>query len=288
MIYETLDKVIISVLPKVAKYRELATGIVKDREDRTPKTNNMSKGALESLVKKKEKASFRAYWDVPAQYCLIHVDVFGLDSNSSKAKEAVAEIGRTFQWLKIADEIADEIVDEQKGSRYDNLKSMHDIITGYRSPKNPDEQLFIEEYNNLKLRDNNHVEKVFRHELAQSIADDTQRYNLRGNVGDLLGRVEYDILKKYLPNIPEYAEEFFASNGTAAAYFDDFKDFNLDREKNSGYKTDIRPKLLKGCIENTIKGLKVLKPKEKVRHLNFLMLGGLYQLREFLGFKERT
>ena len=286
ILYQTIDNAILAASHKVGDYRKLGAQVIEDRKKRTPTTNNLHDDLLVYFLQKQGDAAFQAYWDVLAQYCLIHVDVFGLDTGSNQAKNAVAEIGRVFQWLKIADDIADE----REGSKRDNPQGIQDIITGTQLPKNPNERLFLEEYRNLQLQDNTYIDQFFRLEVAQCTArNDSERYRQRGKIGSVLGKLEYEILKKYLPDFPSRAEKFFALGGVAGAYFDDFKDFDLDRGKGQGYEREItRLKLLYGWVSNTFKAMQSLQPKEQRNHLNFLMLAALYQLRELIGIKERT
>lgn len=285
MLYDLIDKAVISLIPKVEFYRTFAKIARQGRIKDISKKQELFPAAKRYFEKRANDADFKAYWDVPAQYCLIHVDVFGQDAKSKEARDAVAEIGRTFQWIKSVD----DFVDEEKGSRLVNLMSLVDLLILEKNLITRAAGHFAKEnYDSLTEDIRSQFWKVYQEELLQCTQKDDVRYAHRGNTGYLLGQLEFKILKKHLPSFPDKAEKFLALNGKAAAYFNDFKDFELDRQKGYGYRTNMRPALLAGCLENTIKGFKLLSASEKPKHFAFLVLGGLYQLRELIGIQERT
>ncbi len=289
MLYDLIDKAALSILPKVGDYRTFAKIVRQGRIEDASKKQELFSAAKRYFEKRANEADFKAYWDVPAQYCLIHVDVFAQDAKSKEAHDAVAEIGKTFQWIKSVD----DFVDETKYCRVTNLMSLADLLISKETSKeariaSATGHFVKENYDSLSQETKDQFWKVYKEELLQCTHDDAARYEHRGNTGYLLGQLEFQILKKHLPNFPQRAEKFLALNGKAAAYFDDFKDFQLDRKNGYGYNTNMRPTLLTGCLENTLKGFKLLSIPEKQKHFAFLVLGGLYQLRELIGIQERT
>ncbi|MEM3126459.1 MAG: hypothetical protein QW331_00100 [Candidatus Woesearchaeota archaeon] len=50
----------------------------------------------------------------------------------------------------------------------------------------------------------------------------------------------------------------------------------------------MKRQLLRGFFDHTFESIKLLSSEERRMHYSFLMLAGLYQLRELIGIKERT
>lgn len=283
MLYKIIDGIANGIFPRVSAYRALGETVRELHKDAMQDTS-LQDSSKTFLHCQSQKPDFRSYWEVPAQYCLIHVDVFGEDQFSQKAIEAVAEVGRVFQWLKAAD----DLVDRGKTSREESLYYLNDLLDRTKNPKSELETFIVEEYGRIHPRGREYLPQVYVAELRQCTNKDKTRYLWRGISGALLGKLQYALLKEFLPSLPSRTEEFFSFNGIAAAYFDDLKDFSLDRANNQGYSTDMRSRLFFGFLSNTLQSLQLLRPDERAKHFSFLILGGLYQLREFMQIQERT
>ena len=285
MLYDLFDKAIVSVLPKVNYYRSFAKIVKKDRIDKVSKGINLSEPAKQYLSKRENDSAFNAYWDVLAQYCLIHADVFGQEINSKNTRGAVAEVGRIFQWVKAAD----DLVDESPGLRPKNLIALDNLVRGAREPIIPAENFVKETYDSFNNSTKDILARIYEEEMSQHTGDDNEHYLHRGDEGYLFGQLEFKILKEFMPDFPGKTEEFFALSGKAATYFDDFKDFDLDRRNGCGYKNpDMRLVLLSSYLKIACDRFIHLSASEKPKHFAFLVLGGLYQLRELIGIQERT
>lgn len=286
--YAAIDNLIMEIWPRTADYRRLGC-IVSDDRNRFNAERDLSDTARNFLEERESDALFRAYWEVPAHYCLIHVDVFGLNANSEEARQAALEIGRTFQWLKTADDISEDSISSK--NKLEGLLHLSHLLLR-QEPENPAEVFLTEEYNSFISQFSEGIRRLlFRSyikDIMQCSKSDYRKCDARGDQGYLFGEVEYAILKKYLSGMPEHARLLFALNGAAAAYFDDFKDFKIDIQNGSGYQGEMRPELLKRFVQNTMQSIGVLSQDERKRHFAFLMLGALYQLKELLGLKERT
>ncbi|MEK6920955.1 MAG: hypothetical protein AABX82_03675, partial [Nanoarchaeota archaeon] len=139
-LYSAVDKAVITVWPRVQYYRGLGVLVVKDRT-RALENGCLGEKAGEYFREKNKEAAFRAYWTVPAQFSVIQVDVFGADAETQVARAAVENIGRVFQWVKAAD----DVVDEQGGSRLNNLETLYALVQERRTPTSAAEVYILEE-----------------------------------------------------------------------------------------------------------------------------------------------
>ncbi len=283
-IHNLVDKAIVSAWPRVQYYRDLGVDVVHDRE-MALHPGTLSLEAQTYLTTRNVETAFRAYWTVPAQFCLIQVDVFGEDAHTPAARKGVQEIGRVFQWLKAAD----DFVDEQGDSRVRNLENLYTLLQAEREPATGAESYILEVHKSFDRDTKNRLNTVYQNELRQCNAtNDEERYRARAEVGKTLGRSEAEILKMYVEGLPDSITPFLELTGVGGAYFDDFKDFDLDKNKGYGYETNMRRKLLSGFATNLTRAMRMLTFQQARRECAFLALGGLYQVRELIGMQERT
>jgi len=283
-LYSAVDKAVITVWPRVQYYRDLGVLVVQDR-NKVLEQERLTREAQEYLNAKNKEAAFRAYWTVPAQFSLIQVDVFGGNAETQAARAAVENIGRVFQWVKAAD----DVVDEQGGSRVGNLKNIYALLQRGRKPASGAEAYILEEYNRFDNAVQCRLDRVYQEELRQCNArNDKERYHARGEVGRSLGLLEGHIIQAHVEGLPDSITQFLELTGVGGAYFDDVKDFDLDRKSGYGYETNMRGKLCLGFVSDLAGAMRVLTPKQATRECAFLALGGLYQVREVIGVQERT
>lgn len=284
--YLAFDNLVLKIWPRVEYYRQLGKEVSVVRKVKLAEiSEELSEPARQYLSIVQDVPAFLAYWEVQAQYCLIHIDAFGFNANSTLAHEAAADVGRVFQWLKAAD----MMVDDNKTLRLENLSKIKDLTQGNVKPDTLAEHYIAEEAQVFNGNIRGYVFDWINEEVAKIKAPtEGEKVIRRKNIGQLLGELEYEILKKSIPRIPDHAKQFFAFDGIAAACFDDLKDFAIDRELGQGYDIKTSPILLLNFIHNTYKSFTVLSPEEGERHAMFLTLGGLYQVRELIGVQERT
>ena len=285
MIYDKINKFVLEKNHLVGEYRQLGIDIREHRRE-NPHNSHLSKKSIGFIVESEKDSGFKAYWSVQAQYNLINTHVFGENPYSESAMDACSEIGRIFQWIKAADNIVDSIGDPVQQAdmlleiQYKINSSRYDSVA---------EQFLCEEYNIFSDNTKDIIQTVYDTEISRILASsDTERMKFRAENGDILGHLEYDLMNEHGLKIPEHADSFLRYQGRAGAFFDDFKDFKLDRENGEGYEQDIRLKLIAKGISNFTKSLKILSKEERKRHMSFLLLGGMYQLRELIGIQERT
>ena len=283
MIYEAIDRVILAISPKVGEYRSLGNLILEDRA-RVISDLDVSLQARGYLQEKENDSAYVSYWNVNAQYSLIHVDVFGLNPRLPEAREAAAEIGFTFQWIKTAD----NLVDEHEGDKLEKLQSSYEILFGDGLINSPNEAFFYDGFQLLDPISQGAIKKVY-FGLENQIKAETNKERMFHRIAydSVIGALQFDLLAKYL-DLPVHARKFFANIGVAAAAFDDVKDYQLDKDLGMGYEGEYRPQLMMAFAKHYLKALSSLSFREKRRHFSFLALGSLFEMRELFGLKDRT
>lgn len=281
--YKKLDDFVLRVNPRVAGYRKLGEGLSEIREKRIRSNRSLSPEASEYILGKIDDPKFRAYWSVMAQYSLAVTDIFGQNPSLYDSRTAAERVGDWAHWLAAYDQVS-----ESESFQLHGASLVDRLLNGRATSKGPAESFLVEEYHGMTYPVRAYMQEVTDLELMMATAPDQSKYNLRGEVGRVIGLAQYEVMKGSLPRLPERASEFLALNGVATVYFDDLKDFSKDRNEGTGYQYEMRPRLFSGAVRNMARAFTLLLPLERKRHIAFCELAGLFQLRELLGMKERT
>lgn len=285
MLYKKIDELVIKKWPLVKEFRSLGKEIREFRKE-DPQNSHLSNESIQFIKEAEKDSGFRAYWEVQAQYNLIMARVFGENPHSEKAKSACSEIGRVFQWIKAADNSIDQMGNPSKQA--EKLTQIRENLDSgeYNSSL---ERYLSEEQSSFSPNTIELMDSVYETEMSRINApNDTLRMKYRGENGSVLGNLEFELMKEHQLDISDHANSFLMYQGSAGAFFDDFKDYHLDRKAGEGYAHDVRIQLLSKGIQEFKSSFQTLSKEEKRNYSNFLKLGGLYQLRELIGIQERT
>ncbi len=285
MLYDKIDEFAIKKWPLIEKFRSLGAEIREFRLEH-PQNEHLSKESIEFIENQEKNPGFKAYWEVQAQYNLIVTDIFGENPHSNITKSTCNTIGQVFQWIKAADNDIDSLGNPVKQAK--RLIEIKEKLTSKQYDSTL-ELYLSEEFNNFSEKTKNIINYVYESEIARILApNDVERMRYRSENGAILGNLEYQIMIENELNIPKRANSFLMNQGRAGAFFDDIKDFHIDKDAGEGYTHDVRLKLFIEGASYFKKSLQVLSKEEKRRYSNFLKLGGLYQLREVIKIQEKT
>lgn len=304
--YDLLDKAVLSTFKKVEEYRDVGSLYLdyeKSEMKKIEKTipQSIKKTFLNSL----ENPAVTAYLEVLGQLTIIDLDIAGYNVNKEidKSLKASFSVGLAKYNIKLIDNLIDK--------KENNLDHKANLLKGFlylMKNKGDDSKLknmmhkkevlntaeIISCLQNIEPLDklSSHyttLENLVISEINnQSAKNDIEKYNAAVNVGKYSGELVLDIISDFFPEFRERMEKHYLAKGKAANIFDDLKDFKLDRKNTEGYSINAIPLLLAGFSKEFAKSFIYLKPKSAWKYFNFLMLGGLFQIQELVGLKERS
>lgn len=284
-LYWALDGILTTLWPRIQAYRDLGVPLQAQRQAAVAALE-LSDIAREYVARKETDAGFTAYWEVCAQFTIIHADAIGFNPHSDEVQTAAKQAGRVFQWMKAAD----DCVDQEGTKRQAALSELYDIIIGTKGPQTDAEHYVKKEWEKFPREMQQCLRQVYtlEHRIL-SAATDKDRMDARGEFGRVAAEIYIKTYERNGLELSDNDKKFLQEESAAASYLDDFKDFSLDRQAGHGYREEVtRQKLRNLWLIGMYKAQTYLTLRQKMRHYAFLALGGLYQMREIIGIKART
>ncbi|KHO46398.1 MAG: hypothetical protein QS98_C0003G0006 [archaeon GW2011_AR3] len=296
-IYLFTDKALRFLAPGIDRYRKFGKEAELQRLEMLGNPEIFPEPARPFLAKNLGNESLRDYWHVMAQQSLIVLDYFNYDHSTRKIQEAAGEVGRAFHLLKAAD-----MRIETSGAG--RMSTLQDIVqTASTHPRHlamPIDKFIASEYQRYEQEmpevsvaiDELHLIHL-KYMLAtfsksSSLPEDLEKMAWRARFGRKAGEIQYQILKHYVPSLPEASREVFESLGEAGAIRDDWADFREDRKEGHGYNHAISKYIL--GADKDAKAFQTFGSLENLsqwrKHAAFLALAWLYNRRRKIGLTD--
>ncbi|MGV8141997.1 MAG: hypothetical protein ACP5NW_06155 [Candidatus Woesearchaeota archaeon] len=298
--YLLFRKMMMLIFPRVKEYENIGSEVTQYCNNRFRQiSHGMDARTREYLERYYNTPSFRAYVLVMAHITYIDYDVFHEDARIIKNRlfEAGFRIGMDWLLIKIMDEMIDrKIFDHHRTSLVldDFEKAINGKDFNNINPSNGDTYYFLD------------AVRSFQKHYRQSPEREKAGQYLRTSNEKFLSRIKFTRKLLYAKAIGKYSadislhdmilegipvstqfSEFIREKGMAGNLFDDWKDYNIDRQQGIGYD-DKRFKILCTFLKQYWKTLKTMDLKAKARFMDFCILAGLFQISELVKLKERT
>lgn len=266
------------------------------------------------FVQKANDPSIRQYLSVSGQLTYITLDMAGLLDQYKSTNPAVAQCAFNYGLDAFCWKIMDDYIDKKSWPADKKIKELNNFEEATRGvfthaydteggtlrtllahayhfisnsyPKNaPDNHRIINAKRNSVMVE---LKDAFARQISPN--NDSERLSARLSVGEKCGEIEYYHLASNFKDFPKSYKKFQSLRGRAAAVFDDFKDYDIDRNACLGYKHYTRTTLAITFLKEFTKSYCALPfwTWDRNKYLAFNVLATLFHVREMIDLKPRS
>jgi hypothetical protein len=300
-IYFLTDKTILNLFPRVSKYREygkLSTQFCISKFNKIlSKATTKERNYILSFI---HKTDVWAYMDVTAQIHLIDYDIINGDITNQLPNilNASFKTGIDFLFIKIADDFQDKnLIPKNKLNlffdEFEKAMLNEELIETNELPNICNSFISFVKKSQQNFPISNNRKKIIRFlkkaNYKSMFSLPFHRKVLYSKmVGKLCADLTLDNFKIYLTNIKPIFSNFIKNKGITGNLFDDLKDYNLDIVEGHGYPSNKKFYLFLEMLKNFSNTFFKINLNSKVKLMNFCVLAGLFQIREFVNLKGKT
>ena len=326
-LYGVLDKIVrtasfAALWTSVGKQRDLGDQVYEYLDDKLREVAESieDKQSRDYFVEKSSNPQIRQYFSVLGQMTYITMHMAGIlekYKEGEKYHPAVAECAFNYGLDTFCQKLFDDYLDNKtewpSAKKNEELKNSDNEINGIKTDRTMDDDELCRIKNILNVsfnRINNAIPEFSpenykemhakRLQTMRKLEDsflryftaknDAERLKARLDIGDYGGEIEYYHMATSFKDYPKGYKKFQRLRGRAAAMFDDFKDYEIDKAKGLGYSKITRKRIAAEFMKEFTKSYFSLPfwSWDRNKYLVFNVLAALFHIREAIGVKAKS